>query len=62
MSHRSFLLTVAVAIALSIAAALAATPYGIGVTPDSVVYLHAAQSLREGAGLDYRRLTALSSR
>ena len=37
--------------ALSIIAALAATPYGIGVTPDSVVYLRAAESLGEGTGL-----------
>lgn len=51
MSHRSFLLGVAVASVLSIAAALAATPYGMGVTPDSVAYLHAAESLRAGAGL-----------
>ena len=51
MSHRSFLLAVAAAMALSIFMALAATPYGIGVTPDSVVYLRAAESLRDGTGL-----------
>ncbi len=51
MSHRSFLLAVAAAMALSIFLALAATPYGIGVTPDSVAYLRAAESLREGTGL-----------
>lgn len=51
MSHRSHLLAIAAAISLSIVAALAATPYGIGVTPDSVAYVRAAESLREGTGL-----------
>jgi hypothetical protein len=51
LSHRAFLLAVAAAMALSIVLALAATPYGIGVTPDSLAYLRAAESVCHGTGL-----------
>jgi hypothetical protein len=51
MQRRVLAVATLAAIGIAILASVLATPYGLGVTPDSLLYLHAAGSLRQGLGL-----------
>ncbi len=50
MNERGPLVAAVAALAFGLLVSVLATPYGLGVTPDSVIYLHAADSLRHGTG------------
>jgi len=50
MNRRVLIVTSLAAVGIGMAASIFATPFGLGVTPDSLLYLHAADSLRQGLG------------
>jgi hypothetical protein len=50
MGSRGFWVGCVAAAAVGVVASLVATPHGLGVTPDSLTYLQAADSLRQGTG------------